>query len=380
MLPEILCRAGDDVLGARFDQAVDSCHDVRVVFNVGEQAHFIYFHSDDIPLGESPEALVTAGLLPAMRTGLDLKVDSVLDSVFSSNLDAVQNLFLGWDASFRQVRVLSGGDPLERSGLKGHRVGLFFSGGVDSFYTLLEHRDEITDLIFVHGFDIQPDDLESCKRAEQSIRRVGEPFGKRVVVVKTDLRMMLDDYAGWGGRTHGAAMATVAHLLPGDFESIYIAASDSYGFISPWGSHPEMDPLWSRSSLEFIHDGCDATRLEKMKRIVLSDTALQNLRVCWKNRKGALNCGRCEKCIRTLIGLKIIGAPDCSAIFGKSLRAWRVLGVKIPRPDFAVEQLDNLAALKKEPKHRLLYWALSAAFFRSRLRDRFKSWRRSHGG
>jgi hypothetical protein len=107
--------------------------------------------------------------------------------------------------------------------------------------------------------------------------------------------------------------------------------------------------------------------------------ALQNLRVCWKNRKGTLNCGRCEKCIRTMIGLHTVGVFNISKLFDRPLRAWRVLGVKIPHPDSAVGQLYNLAELKKEPSFRALYWALRIGFLRSRLKCWMKTWRsRNH--
>jgi hypothetical protein len=56
-----------------------------------------------------------------------------------------------WDTSLTRVRVAA--QRIE-SGPVGDRLGTFFSGGVDSFYTLLRFGDEITDLILVHGFDI----------------------------------------------------------------------------------------------------------------------------------------------------------------------------------------------------------------------------------
>lgn len=361
-----------DVLRVRFDDAASSGGEVRMQFCANDEIRSVYFRSADVVLEKRPEALVAAGILPAMRSGKDLQLDSVLDPVFEKNLENIQNLFEAWGPSYRRVNVRGGAEQpaLPQPGQK--RVGLFFSGGVDSFYTLLEHQDEVTDLIFVHGFDIRPEDRESCRRAEESIRRVGESFGKRVIKIETDLRAMLDDYGNWGERTHGAAMAAVAHLIAGEFARIYIAASYATDPLFPWGSHPHLDPLWSSSGLEFVHDGCDTNRSDKLRRVSLSDIALKNLRVCWKNRKGSLNCGRCEKCIRTMIGLNVLGVLNRTNVFCKPLRFWRVMGVKIPHPDVEASQFYNLAELKKEPKFRVLYWALCVGFFRSRLRCRIK--------
>ena len=360
----------------RFEETPRGDHEIRAVFNMGDRDCTVCFCSEDVSLSARPESLVAAGLLPAMRRGLNLHLDLALDPVFLDHLQEVKSLFAKWEPLFKPIRVVSAPSSPVFPDVEKSRVGLFFSGGVDSLYTLLTHQDEITDLIFVHGFDIHPDNLAHGQLAEESVRKVGRQFGKRVIKVETNLRSFLDLYAAWGERAHGAAMAAVAHLLSDELARIYISASDSGAYLLPWGSHPDLDPFWSSSGLEFIHDGCETTRTGKLGRIAESDIALEHLRVCWKNQAGALNCGRCEKCIRTMIGLKITGALDRCTAFEKPLRLWTVLGIKIPHPKFATGQLDNLAALKEDlPEHRWLYWALSVAFFRSRLRERFKTWR-----
>jgi hypothetical protein len=49
------------------------------------------------------------------------------------------------------------------------------------------------------------------------------------------------------------------------------------------------------------------TRLEKIRRISTEPLVQRNLRVCWQNVAGSLNCGRCEKCVRTMLSLDICG-------------------------------------------------------------------------
>ena len=41
-------------------------------------------------------------------------------------------------------------EPVDRAS----GVACFFSGGLDSFHTHLKHREEVTHIIFVYGFDI----------------------------------------------------------------------------------------------------------------------------------------------------------------------------------------------------------------------------------
>ena len=56
-------------------------------------------------------------------------------------------------------------------------MGAFFSGGLDSFHTLLRRTDEITDLILVHGFEIPVEDRALYERARRGVQQVRELVG-----------------------------------------------------------------------------------------------------------------------------------------------------------------------------------------------------------
>ena len=63
-----------------------------------------------------------------------------------------------------------------------------------------------------------------------------------------------------------------------------------------FGSHPLLDPLWSTETLAFVHDGCEANRMEKVRRIAESPLLLEGLRVCVDDRgPDVYNCGSCWK-------------------------------------------------------------------------------------
>jgi hypothetical protein len=58
--------------------------------------------------------------------------------------------------------------------------------------------------------------------------------------------------------------------------------------------------------------------VEKVGAIARHQVALDWLRVCWRNPKGAYNCGRCEKCLRTMISLHAAGAAGrCRTLPGQ---------------------------------------------------------------
>ena len=44
--------------------------------------------------------------------------------------------------------------------------------------------------------------------------------------------------------------------------------------------------------------------------VATAGVARSTLRVCWQNEPGTLNCGRCDKCLRTMVGLAAVGLLD----------------------------------------------------------------------
>ena len=168
--------------------------------------------------------------------------------------------------------------------------------------------------------------------------------------------------------SHGAFLASIGHLLSSFFRRIYIPATHTYAnaAIHLLGSHPALDPLWSTEALEFIHDGCEATRIDKAALIAKSDVALNFLRVCFQGPNRPYNCGRCEKCIRTMINLHIAGALDRCTTFENQLDTKYIEKMMIYNDGIRILIEENLKALKNRPEDRKLYNALRKALRRSR--------------
>lgn len=195
-------------------------------------------------------------------------------------------------------------------------VGCFFSGGVDSFYSTLNHFDEITHLIFVKsGFDIFPPNKDLSERTLAAMEAAAEEYGKPLIIVETNIRELSTKYARWGQRYHGAALGTVAQLLANHLGRVIVPSSYQREELEPWGSHPALDHLWSSSYMEIYHDSVEVNRSAKVKAIAEDPVAMKHLRVCWRNPNSEYNCGRCEKCVRTMISLYAFGALERCATF-----------------------------------------------------------------
>ncbi len=131
-------------------------------------------------------------------------------------------------------------------------------------------------------------------------------FGKTLVPVETNYFSFGYRYNLSRNMTHGSLLGSVALLL--GFERVFIPGSAAYDEITPLGSHPLSDPLWSNEAVEIVHDGAGVRRIEKLARIIGRQAAVDNLRVCASDMN--VNCGRCGKCLQTMIPLKLMGVRN----------------------------------------------------------------------
>jgi hypothetical protein len=314
-------------------------------------------------LGPEADCLLALGLLPAMRAGRRLRLPDAVSPRLLSAVPEIQNIFHAWDQDrFERVAV----EARTREGRpKAPGIGCFFSGGVDSFYTLLKHRREITHLIFAHGFDMPLEDVPRRERAVSAAHAVADELDKTLIEVRTNLAPFAHETGvGWKFY-HGAALVTVALLFQDRLGKVLIPATWSYADLLPWGSHPLLDPLWSTEQTAIEHAGCEATRVEKAAYISEHPVAMRYLRVCLAQDTD-YNCGRCEKCLRTIINLRAAGAsgrcqtlpeePDLQAIASMNLGGDDAVRLRV---------LENLKALEKLGNEPELVRAIETALERN---------------
>jgi len=105
-------------------------------------------------------------------------------------------------------------------------------------------------------------------------------------------------------------------------------SNDVSSGIGPWGSHPLLDPLLGTESVALIHDGIGRSRAEKALLLPGSPEARDHLFVCFDPpERGVANCGRCEKCLRTMLELLIGGGLEGSRTFPRDVDAAAILAV-----------------------------------------------------
>jgi hypothetical protein len=277
-------------------------------------------------------------LLPlAVRMAEPLQIDAPVDPTLLQNTGEILRIWSTWDPSLKPVPIEACGEP-DAAGPGAGKTGLFFSGGVDSFFSVL-HWDEVTcaqgaaglcpvdDLIFVWGYDIPLKHRRAFARKREALAEVARQLGKNLIPVVTNLRETRLGALAWGAVLHGAALGAAGLVLDARFSRLLISSAFQRTILDPWGSHPHVDPLMSTRRTEFIYYGDAFDRYEKTAFIVRSDVALRHLHVCW-GAGSDHNCGQCEKCYRTLLSLELLGVRDQAASF--------------PRDRFSLEHVPSI--------------------------------------
>jgi hypothetical protein len=276
----------------------------------------IWFESAEISLQPRAEAFACALMIPALHTGLQLRFTKQIDSLWRDNCQKLMDLLTEW-WEYPQLPPAGPTVQLNRA-IDRKRTALCFSGGVDSFYTLLRSGEEIDDLVTIFGFDMDVDDSTRAAAVEKSVREIAVQLGKRAIFVRTNLRAHpLFNRVSWE-RSHGGAMAAIGFLLSSEISRLLISASIDRGEHRPWGTHWELDHWWSSSDLNVVNYGSEWRRVDKLTAISGEPLLRNHLRVCWENRLPVGNCSRCQKCLNTRLVLADCNELDHYSVFQHS--------------------------------------------------------------
>jgi hypothetical protein len=327
---------------------------------------------------------LVAALAPLAATRHEhLNVAGPVDPGLRANLQEVTRVWRSWYPGLREVAIAVDSPAPAPEALRRRPAASFFSGGVDSFFTVLRHAAgdgtpsnvTIDDLILIHGFDIPLDNVDAFTTVRASLSRAADALGKRLVPVATNLRETRFREADWSGLSHGAALAGVAHALGNAYEAVLIGSSAGYRDLRFWGSHPLTDPMFTSSGTRIIHDGAAFMRVEKTACVARSPIARQHLRVCYKSRDGG-NCGSCNNCYRTMLALDALGVLDeCATFDRRSLQLARVERV-FCRHDFDIRQFGYVLDLARQKGRADIVQAVEVALAGSeRLRRRIRTLR-----
>ncbi len=204
------------------------------------------------------------------------------------------------------------------------------SGGVDALSALRENLlttpaadpARYRQGLFVFGlnsYDFEngvprPERVATYEAQAARLTTLADDVGLTLVRVATNLRSLYPSFDAWGAVPHDSPLAAVGHAMRTRLRSLAIGSS---GAAAAEGvlRHEVMHAFHSSRDLDVHVVQVMARRLEKLRRIAQWPAGLATLRVCLLidlPASGQVNCGRCEKCVRTMLQLLVIGGGALS--------------------------------------------------------------------
>ena len=283
-------------------------------------------------LTKSCDPFVVATIFLAMQQSTNLVVHGDVSPSLLQNLAEFQAAWSCWcPQRYQQVEITA---DVEREQPKAstNQAIAAFSGGVDGCFTVWRHRmgrcgrwqRNIQAGLMVCGFDIPLAQEDVFHRAAQKSKAMLSSLGVELIPIATNFRELEQDWED----AFGTGIVSCLMLFQGGYTAGLIGSSDPYHALNlPYGSNPITDPLLSSQSFSIICDGASFSRLQKVQEIANWHEAYTNLRVCWEGSQADKNCGRCEKCIRTILNFRVIGLglPPC---FEQDVTDEQILGIR----------------------------------------------------
>ena len=271
----------------------------------------IWFESEDTVLVPSAEGFANAFLVAGLLRESQLILKNPLNPVWQNGISMLLDILNEW---WGLPLLLPQAPPIFPTTKSDKNVAagtaLLFSGGVDSFYSLLRGRFRPEQLVFVWGYDIPLEDKLRMDAFYKTFLETAATMKVKPVLIKTNLRKHALVEARFWMQIHGGALTAIGHLMSGMVGDLMISSTHPYSMNMPWGSHWRIDELWSSANLHVTHVGAEHARSDKLREIASEPVVQKHLRVCLENNSPTGNCSRCEKCLRTMLVLFQCGKLD----------------------------------------------------------------------
>lgn len=320
-----------------------------VCVNQDKNVVWYEFPSDMEKISVRPaNAFLTAFLPVAMRVGGNIEIEGEISGNLFRSMSIYQDIMAKWYPELHRVKIVPEKICDDLMLPDSRKVISCFTGGVDAFYTLIKHQEEIDDLLYVWGFDLPLTEEDFYCKVKKHMSVVAERFNKNIVFVKTNLGFeVTNKYASWGDYCYGPAIASVILLMSTTYKLCLMPSCNDYSVLVPRGSHALVNHLWGCDSVEFVYDGAEASRIEKVAYIADNEVVQQHLRVCYSSND-EYNCCECEKCIRTMASLDALNKLDKVKTFSKPLIIEKIGDIELSN---ASEEKMAEASLKVAEKN-----------------------------
>jgi hypothetical protein len=318
------------------------------------------------PIDCSPGELDASPFLPGLlATAMWWGEPLIIEAPVSARLlDAVPAAMLRYQGLFPSLQAIAVSAPGRALPCAPATTACFFTRGIDSWYSVLTNVDDVdrsrpplTHLLHISGIDWA---LTAPTRERQTAATLAAAAdaGCELVLLETNLRDFTERFQPWDV-THGGALAAVGLTVGARFSRVLVASTFPMYRLQPWGSHPMLDPLWSTERTAIVHDAAGVSRADKLAFLAERPRALANLKVCFE-ADSEYNCGVCEKCMLTMVGLRAAGVREDLDGFAVPLDARRLAKhtVSDANRQLVPELVERLADPEDRRYRLALEWSL----------------------
>ncbi len=309
-------------------------------------------------LEPAPEAFLTACALPAMRAGeRRIAIEASVSARLAAGVARAVEIVGSWYGGSRRAVAIEPARRREEARRRTERTAMFFTGGADSRHMLqasrrgdlpaVSHPIEGALSTFGHLCPSTPETLAWNARVVPVLARAAEAQGLEFAAVRSNVWDLAPSVKFLAEESLGSALAASAHLFPGRWTRMLIASGHEEDHQPLRGTHPELDPLFSTEAVEITHVPSPRGRLERLRVGATAPGGLDDLVVCLAfPGPPALNCGECEKCVRTMAELVALGLLERARWFPRALSAGMIRGIRINgfEERFWIEVLPELEA------------------------------------
>jgi len=275
---------------------------------------FKFDQSIPAPQDDDCDAYLLAVLMDAMKEKCDIEIQGRVSQQLLSNLVEYQAAWHKWmPKTYHQIDIRVTAYREEAPPQPGAVCA--FSGGVDATFSVWRHAQakcshrtqQINFCSLVHGFDIPLEHTATFEKASAHARHTLSDLGIALQPIQTNHRQL--SQVNWDHSYACGLVATLSNFKNAAGTCILGSSEPYNSLVMAVGSSPITDHLLSSREFVVLHDGADHSRSEKIREIVNWETGSAHLRVCYQRPATGLNCGVCEKCVRTRLIFLAMQAP-----------------------------------------------------------------------
>lgn len=262
----------------------------------------------------APESIINivfaAVMVPVCwATGAELSLP-VLDEAYLKSLKDCKPFFEKWKrgqwAFNEKINTLP-----EKNACDSDKCGMLFSGGLDSLTTYIKHKEKKPELFTVFGADIPLSKKQFIEFYKKHLFEFADFQHTPIHWIMTDIREVCSNkkmakyaYDWYTQVSHGMLLTSLTAPIGHKTIREFIIASSHYGpFDYMCGSDIELDSHIRWANTKVCYDNAEYMRHEKIIHFLKGhEEFYKHLRVCW-SQFDRLNCGKCEKCLRTMVEL-----------------------------------------------------------------------------